>query len=73
MKKTHLHNKDVLDFLQKNITHPDIKGFIDYQKPFIDNVNKILKTKYKNYLEYLKDNKGDDSSFSMKYLKSLIA
>ena len=38
----------------------------------IDRINKELGTDYRDYLSYLKDNIGDDASFTMEELKALL-
>ena len=67
-----LHNSDVLTFLKLHIDNPNIKVFLEKQKKIIDPMNKKCGTDYADYLGYLKENIGDDASFTMDELKTLL-
>ena len=67
-----LHNSDVLTFLKLHIDNPNIKVFLEKQKKIIDSMNKKCGTGYADYLGYLEENIGDDASFTMDELKTLL-
>ena len=67
-----LHNSDVLTFLKLNRDNPNIKVFLEKQKKIIDPMNKKCGTDYADYLDYLEANIGDDASFTMDELKTLL-
>ena len=67
-----LHNSDVLTFLKLNRDNPNIKVFLEKQKKIIDSMNKKCGTDYADYLDYLEANIGDDASFTMDELKTLL-
>jgi len=68
----HLHNSDVLTFLKVNIDNPNIENFLKRQKQIIESMNKKCGTDYADYLDYLEANIGDDASFTMDELKTLL-
>ena len=67
-----LHNSDVLTFLKLHMDNPSIKVFLEKQKKIIDSMNKKCGTDYADYLDYLEENIGDDASFTMDELKTLL-
>ena len=67
-----LHNSDVLTFLKLHMDNPNIKVFLEKQKKIIDPMNKKCGTDYADYLGYLEENIGDDASFTMDELKTLL-
>ena len=67
-----LHNSDVLTFLKLHIDNPNIENFLKRQKQIIDSMNKKCGTGYAGYLGYLEENIGDDASFTMDELKTLL-
>ena len=67
-----LHNSDVLTFLKLHMDNPNIKVFLEKQKKIIDPMNKKCGTDYADYLDYLEANIGDDASFTMDELKTLL-
>jgi len=67
-----LHNSDVLTFLKLNRDNPNIKVFLEKQKKIIDSMNKKCGTDYADYLGYLEENIGDEASFTMDELKTLL-
>ena len=67
-----LHNSDVLTFLKLHMDNPNIKVFLEKQKKIIDSMNKKCGTGYADYLGYLEENIGDDASFTMDELKTLL-
>ena len=68
----HIHNEAVLVFLNLHKENPNIKRFIKEQQKDINNLNKELNENYKDYLDYLESNIGDDASFTMDELKALL-
>ena len=68
----HLHNSDVLTFLKLHMDNPNTGSFLRKKKQIIDAMNKKCGTNYTNYLDYLEANIGDDASFTMEELKSLL-
>ena len=68
----HLHNSDVLTFLKLNIDNPNIEKFLKKQKQIIEITNDKCGTDYTDYLDYLEANIGDDASFTMDELKTLL-
>jgi len=68
----HIHNETVLGFIKAHRDNPNIKRFIKEQKEMIDRINKELGADYKDYLSYLEDNIGDDASFTIEELKTLL-
>ncbi len=68
----HIHNEAVLVFLEAHKDNPNVQRFLAKQKLGIEELNTELGTKYKGYLDYLKDNIGDDADFTMDELKALL-
>lgn len=68
----HIHNETVLEFLKEHSDNKGIKEFITGEQGSIEALNKTFGTTYKNYLDYLEDNIGDDASFTMDELKALL-
>ena len=68
----HIHNEAVLAFLQVHKDNPNIQRFLAKKNRSIEAINKELGTQYKDYLDYLEDNIGDDADFSMDELKALL-
>jgi len=52
--------------------NPNIENFLKKQKKIIDPMNKKCGTDYADYLDYLEANIGDDASFTMDELKTLL-
>jgi hypothetical protein len=69
---THLHNSDVLNFLKLNKDNPNVKKHIEKQQGWIEELNEEFNMNYKDYLDYLEQNIGDDASYTMDELKELI-
>ncbi|MHC4328246.1 MAG: hypothetical protein ACYSWW_09025 [Planctomycetota bacterium] len=68
----HIHNETVLAFLRAHKHNPNVQRFLAKQKLAIEELNKELGTEYKNYLDYLEDNIGDDADFTMDELRTLL-
>lgn len=59
-------------FLKEHEDNPDVKSFLRKQNRAINAMNKELGTDYKDYLDYLEANIGDDASFTMAQLETLL-
>ena len=68
----HIHNETVLAFLLAHIEHPNVQRFLNQQKHEIQEMNQSLGTNYKDYIDYLEDNIGDDADWSIDQLKVLL-
>jgi len=68
----HIHNEAVLAFMQAHNDNPNVQRFLAKQKLGIEELNTELGTEYKGYLDYLKNNIGDDADFTMDELKALL-
>ena len=68
----HIHNETVLTFLREHKDNPNVAGFLKKQDQAIDTMNKELGTDYKDYLNYLEANIGDDANFTVSDLKALL-
>jgi hypothetical protein len=68
----HIHNETVLVFLQEHKDSPNVKNFLRKQNQAIDVMNKELGTGYKDYLDYVESNVGDDASLTMEQLEKLL-
>ena len=68
----HLHNSDVLTFLELHRDNPNIESFLESQKRIIASMNRKCGTDYTDYFDYLRANIGDDASFTMDELKALL-
>ena len=68
----HLHNSDVLTFLELHRDNPNIESFMESQKRIIASMNRKCGTDYIDYFDYLEANIGDDASFTMDELKALL-
>ncbi len=72
MRMNHIHNEAVLAFLTAHHDDPHVKQFLGKQDQQIKVMNKDLGTKFRDYLDYLEANIGDDASFTMEELKGLL-
>ena len=68
----HIHNEAVLAFLQAYKDNANVQRFLTRQKRAIEELNTELGTEYKDYVDYLEDNIGDDADFTMDELKALL-
>lgn len=68
----HIHNETVLMFLREHKDNPRIREFLKQQDKEIAETNEAFDENYKNYLDYLEMNIGDDASFTMDELKDLL-
>jgi len=68
----HIHNETVLAFLKAHRENRSIQRFLAEQKRAIQAMNRSLGTRYRDYLEYLEDNSGDDADWSIDELKALL-
>lgn len=68
----HIHNETVLAFLKEHEDNPNVKSFLRKQNRAINAMNKELGTDYKDYLDYLEANIGDDAEFTMGELEALL-
>lgn len=68
----HLHNSDVLSFLQLHKSNPKIKAFMKHRQEEINQTNQELDEDYKDYFDYLERNIGDDASYTIEELKALL-
>lgn len=57
----HIHNETVLAFFKANLDNKNVREALEF----------LNKTSEGNYLDYLEENIGDDSSFSLKELKQI--
>ena len=69
---THIHNETVLAFLKSHRENRNIQRFLAEQKREIRAVNRSLGTHYRDYLDYLEGNIGDDADWSIAELKALL-
>ena len=69
----HIHNEAVLAFLQTHKDNLNVQRFLAKQKPATEALNRELGTQYRDYLDYLADNIGDDADFTMDELKALLS
>ena len=72
MTMDHIHNEAVLAFMQAHKDNPNVQRFLAEQKLAIEELNKEFGAEYKDYLDYLNDNIGDDADFTMDELKVLL-
>ena len=68
----HIHNETVLAFLTEWRKRPGVQRFLRRKDQAIRAMNRTLGTKYKDYLDYLEGNIGDDASVTMAELKALL-
>ena len=68
----HLHNSDVLMFLRTHSDNEGIKRFVADEQRFVEDENEVFGTAYKDFLDYLDNNPGDDSSFTQEELRALL-
>jgi len=68
----HLHNSDVLTFLKLHSDNQEVRTFIEAQQKEIDGLNNEFNDDYKDYLDYLERNIGDDASFTIDELRALL-
>ena len=68
----HIHNEVVLAFLKEHKDNPSVKDFLAKQNRAIKVINKELGTDYKDYLDYLDANIGDDAEFTRTDLEALL-
>jgi len=68
----HIHNETVLAFLKAHSENLNIQQFLAEQKRAIQAMNRSLGTRYRDYLDYLEDNSGDDADWSIDELKALL-
>ena len=68
----HIHNEAVLTFLQAHKDNSNVQRLLAKKKRAIEALNREIGTKYKDYLDYLEDNIGDDASFTMDELRGLL-
>ncbi len=68
----HLHNSDVLMFFRTHSNNAGVKLFVAGEQGFVDDSNEVFGTAYKDFWDYLKNNPGDDSSFTLEELRALL-
>ena len=68
----HIHNETVLAFLNMHKDKPNIRDFLKKQNRAVRLMNRESGTDYRDYLDYLKANIGDDVEFSMAELEELL-
>ena len=67
----HIHNETVLAFLKGHKDNPNVRRFLRKQNHAVEVMNKELGTDYRNFLDYLEANIGDDAEFTMAQLEKL--
>ena len=68
----HLHNSDVLMFFRAHSDNANIKKYIEEEQGSIDEVNAEFGTGYRDFLDYLESNIGDDVCFTFDDLMALL-
>ena len=68
----HIHNEVVLAFLKEHKDNPNVRHFLRKQNHAIEVMNRQLGTDYKDYLDYLEANIGDDASLTMGELVGML-
>jgi hypothetical protein len=68
----HIHNETVLAFLKEHRDNPNVKDFLRRQGQVIRLINRESGTDYRDYLDYLEGNIGDDAEFTMAELEALL-
>ena len=68
----HIHNETVLAFLKEHKDNTNVKDFLRKQNKTIRLMNRESGTDYRDYLDYLEGNIGDDAEFTMAELEKLL-
>ena len=68
----HIHNETVLAFLNVHKNKPNVRDFLKKQNRAIQLMNRESGTDYRDYLDYLEANIGDDAEFTMAELEALL-
>lgn len=69
----HLHNAGVATFLRIHKDRPGVQNFLRKEDQAIGALNKALGSDYRDYLDYLERNPGDDAEFELPDLEALLA
>jgi hypothetical protein len=67
-----IHNEAVLAFLKEHKDNPNVKDFLQKQNRVIRQMNRDSGMNYKDYLDYLEANIGDDAEFTMGELVGML-
>jgi hypothetical protein len=67
----HIHNETVLAFLKAHREHPKVRRLLADEDREVAKMNRELGTDYKDYLDYLEANSGDDAAYTMEELRHL--
>ncbi len=68
----HLHNAGVATFLRIHKDRPGVQSFLRKEDQIIGTMNKALRTGYRDYLDYLEKNPGDDADMTVTDLEALL-
>ena len=68
----HIHNETVLAFLKLHREHPNIQKLLAEEDAEVAEMNEALGTGYKDFLDYLERNSGDDAACTMEKLEALV-
>ena len=68
----HIHNEVVLAFLKEHEDRSNVKDFLRKQNKLIQLMNRKSGTDYKDYLDYLEANVGDDAEYTMDELVGML-
>ena len=68
----HIHNETVLAFLKEHRDSEGVRHFLRRQMKEMDALRRTVGTAYRDYLEYLEANIGDDAEFTMAELNGLL-
>ncbi len=63
----------VLAFLKLHKEHPNVRKLLAEEDADVAELNKSLGTDYRDFLDYLERNSGDDAPCTMGNLKALLA
>ena len=68
----HLHNAGVATFLRIHKDRPGVQSVLRKEDQAIGALDKALGTDYRNYLDYLERNPGDDADMTVADLQALL-
>jgi hypothetical protein len=68
----HIHNETVLALLNVHKNRPNVRELLKKQKRPIRLMNRGSGTDYRDYLDYLEGNIGDDAEFTIAELEELL-
>lgn len=59
-------------FFREHSGNAGVKRFVTGEQVFVDDENEVFGTAYKDFLDFLENNPGDDSSFTLAELRALL-